>query len=129
MSQTCDRQDSQTSIGGRLSKIHVIEVLDLLLHLFAPLDPTADAVTHEGHMPADGFPKHQVVERGDAVEILSRDLKKLCNIQKRLIRNPSTVSLDSQQSIDGRSPFLRVMFHRIFQLPAFDLSQHDVSRS
>ena len=47
-------------------------------------------------MPADGFPKHQVVERGNAVEILGRDLKKLCDIQKRLIGNPSTMPLDSQ---------------------------------
>ena len=60
-------------------------------------------------MPTDGFPKDEVVECRDAIQILSRDLEKLCNLEERVIRDPATSSLDDQQGIDGSPPFVRVM--------------------
>jgi hypothetical protein len=65
-------------------------------------------------MPTDRFPKDEVVERGDAIQILGRDLKKLGNLEERVIRDPATSSLDGQQSIDGRPSFVRVMFDYVF---------------
>ncbi len=72
-------------------------------------------------MPTDRFPKDKVVERGDAIQILGRDLKKLGNLVERVIRDPATSSLDGQQGINSRSSFVRVMFHGVFELPAFSV--------
>ena len=66
-------------------------------------------------MPPDRFAKDEVVERGDAIQILGCDLEKLCNLEERVIRNPATPSLDDQQGIDGSPPLVRVMLHCVFK--------------
>src|SRR6185437_9695769 len=84
-SETNDREEREAAVGRRPAEGHAEPALEVIAQRLIAHDPARDAVAEEDDVTADLATVDEVVEGGDAVELVGRHLEEARDLAEMLV--------------------------------------------